>query len=833
MMQATTMVSVKYEQGWVTGLRTVRDAGCWLRLALVFGASAILLDPASAAPSGVLDPDIAPMRVAVVGDRDGGWNVALEELGWKTVRHASDDAGWKRADESLDGVDVLLIPALDRPASSSGGDLDAADSLVREARAEMLWRFAEQGGVVVATGLGDEVALAGLCVPEPKATVLIIPASDATAGGIRADAGSTLLAYPERIAPVGDIPAFFKISGPDAGLWEVAGRRADNQTCVLVRRHGRGAIILATARLEDAAFLKNVSKLLELQRMGVAYIGHSFEYDGEKELRHGLGFARLTLRNTSGTNVTVRGELKLVGKADGRTYRGNGSQKNPRQNFMVDMLGVVDLHGDCVGEFFVESQDGAVRALVWRFAASLPAFLEIDPPSYRGMLSTARREPSVQFGIRLNPVLELVEGMAIHVAVRDDAGATQAEREVVANGAGRIPVAMPLPADAPAGEYAIEAKTLRQGVFEETARASFQIVPVRPGQVFVDQDGVLLDEGRPFFPLGLYHVAASEVEAAAKTGVNMIQLWNWDANGTNLARIRDLGVRVLYEDQFWGEIVRNHGGNPEFYDFQTNLATRARLEALRDDPSRAIAMWYTADEPWVGAVPHIKRMRDMWHRLDEDHPTYVVSTGDPRIGEAADVLGVDVYPIYHGRRRPLTTVGDAMANARAHLGGRKPVLAVLQSFGDNPRHGEKPAEVRAMSYLAVAHGVQGIFWYCWKETGDQTGFEGAGHHPETIRTLSEVIAEIKVFAPALLDPGARMMKSVDGRVHAILCGSQTTGRFLVYVNGEYESAETVLAVPELDGLKLDPLFGGPVGKIKDCELQLKLPPLATGAFQID
>ena len=824
------------EMGRITAGRVsvsgVRRGGVVPRELRIFRLGALLCGMASlavASPEVVSEqPPIQAQRVAIIGGEVdvAPLGTAAEALGWPQERHPGGTAGWELMASRLGEVDMVVAMALASPegALHPGG---------REGGTGDLWRFVERGGAVVVTGLEAADALEALGLPTSWAGVDVLKSPDrATPGVIRPDANSTLLAYPERIEHGDAIPAAFKISGPESFRWEVAGRRGDNQPCVLVRRHGRGVLVLATARLGSATFLRNLSKLLELQRLGVAYVGTTFEYAGRNEFGLGQGFARMTLRNTSGTNEAVRGRLALAGEGVSRIHWGVGVPSRPWQAFTLDMPGVVDLRGRCAGEILLGSLDGGAHASVTRFSSNLPAFLEIEPPTYRARVSTARREPSIEIGVVLNPVMESVEGTVVKVALLDASGATLALRDVVACGPGRVSVSMPLPADAPPGEYVIEAATLRDRVFPETARATFRVVPVRPGQMFVDQDGVLLDEGRPFFPIGLYHVPAAEVEVAAKTGVNMIQLWNWEASSTNLAKIRAAGVRVLYEDQFWGEIIYNHAKNPEFYDFQTNRATRARAEAVRDDPSRAVAMWYTADEPSVGMLRHFVRIRDYWHALDEDHPTYVVSTGDPRIEAGADVFGVDVYPVYRGRRRPLTLVGDFMDAARVGVKDRKPVVAVLQAFGENERHGEKPEEVRCMTYLALAHGVRGVFWYCWKETGDTTGVEGAGHHPETIQTLTALCGEVRTLAPALLEPGRRMMKSDDGRIHAILCGSKATGRFLVYVNGEYEPADSTLAVPELEGVRLDPLFGGLDAAISKGRLKLKLPPLATGVFRV-
>jgi hypothetical protein len=439
----------------------------------------------------------------------------------------------------------------------------------------------------------------------------------------------------------------------------------------------------------------------------------------------------------------------------------------------------------------------------------------------------------VHFAIRVKPVPgDDVAGMTIRASVSGPDGKIISEKNVVATDAGRIPLSLALPADAPAGAYTLAASTMRDGAIAESASAPFKIVPVRPGQMFVDQDGVLLNEGKPFFPLGLYHVAGTEIEAAAKTGINMVQMWNWDAKAENFAKLKQAGIKMIYEDQAWGQVVRNHAKNPEHFDFEVNPDFRANAERVRDDASRVLGMWYTADEPSYGMLPGVNRIRDYWHALDEEHPTYIVSTGDPRLEAGSDVFGVDIYPIYRGHRSPLAMIGNSMDTAREGVRYRKPVIAVLQSFGNNERHHEKPEEVRCMSYIALAHGVHGIFWYCWKETGDQTGAEGAGYHPETIKVLTDVIAEMKVFAPAMLEPGARTLKSEDGRIHAIVCGNDTTGRFLIYVNTDYEPCDSPLILPELNGATLEPLFNGPSGNVSEGKLTLKLAPLATGAFRV-
>jgi hypothetical protein len=84
-----------------------------------------------------------------------------------------------------------------------------------------------------------------------------------------------------------------------------------------------------------------------------------------------------------------------------------------------------------------------------------------------------------------------------------------------------------------------------------------------------------------------------------------------------------------------------------------------------------------------------------------------------------------------------------------------------------------------------------------------------------------------------MEPGARQLKSTDGKIHAILCGSDATGRYLVFVNAVETPAQSVLEVPELAGKKLETVFGGVKGTIKNGQLPLEVGPLATGVFKIE
>ncbi len=771
-------------------------------------------------------------RVAVMTAKDASdeFSEAIKGVGWNAEAYGDSAQEWDRLAKKLGDYDVVLAyPGMSNVSAGTG---------------KALISFMEAGGAVVTTGVNADSSVAWLKALDAKYEVQVKSpenkAKSPPVSELPPDSRSTLLSFPDWVVyPADPVGRHFAFTGKNVSEWEPAAR-IYNQPCVILKRFGKGSLVLSTPRYRDAAFLGNISKMVELQRDGIAFRQISHNYEDTKNLVPGRGETSLRFLNTSSGPLSMKAVMEVTAKNMTRAPWGLRAEKVGNREFTISITSMLDIEGPFDARITLINQETGKRTPLLTFSETFPEFLEVVPPSYRGMISAARRDPSVHFAVALNPVAENVAGTKIEVSVSDPAGKVLATQEVVATGPGNIPVSLPLAADAPAGTYTLTAKAMRKGMFPISASAPFKIVPVRPGQVFIDQDSVILDEGKPFFPIGLYHAHLFQFDEWKDLGINFLQLWSWDWHDQYkvIPQARAAGIRVVYEDRFWGNILKEHR-KPwlKQFSFETDAEFRAKIEKIRDDPSQFVSMWYLSDEAVSSMTPHVMRARDFLYGLDEDHPTFNLSTGNTEIGKAGDVLAIDRYPVYFGSRIPLTNVGEFMEAARRGVDYRKPVIAVIQSFGEKTAHTETPQEVRTMSYVALTRGIQGIMWYCWKETGDwkgqnSHGAQGAGWHPETAAMLKVLIAEIKVFAPALLEPNSRTMKSADGCVQAILAGSEKTGRFLVYVNSEYDPADVTLAVPELQGATLEPLFDGPAGAVVDGKLALKLPPLATGVYRV-
>ncbi len=579
-------------------------------------------------------------------------------------------------------------------------------------------------------------------------------------------------------------------------------------------RLGRGLIVLTTYEgRKSASFKEGLARELALQNAGVAFKGVTFlNVSGKRigKLARGDGKVELSFLNLTDDPAAVTAELVVESAAGKRTFAGEGTGFK-KGAFKVVVPGDFLAYGPTKASMsFTEKRDGKTYA-AGKWTLDWPEYFAVVLPEYRGMVSAARREAAVHLGARFDDARkETFAGRVADIEISGPDGAQITSFKKTFGDSPRISFDAPLAKDAATGTYKVSVRSTDASGKQIGAEGSFKIVPVRPGQVFVDQDGVLLADGKPWYPFGIYHLAGRDnIIAAAEMGLDFAQLWS--GSKENLESLKEFGMRLVYETEAWGQVintfVKGAGYIPEVYDFETNANFRARAELVRDNPT-ALAFYYTSDEGDPPVLPGIKHVRDYWERLDpEDHPTYLVATRDPAMSDGADVIGVDCYPRSFGAKRPMTSISDLVEKFVTQLPGRC-IIAVPESFGHSGKHQETPEECKCMAYLSMVHGAKGIFWYCWWDSGNQ----GACDDAETRRVIKEVTTEAKDFKQALLVPGATVIRSSDDRVRARLCGDATTGRFLIAVNGSDDPSDGILESPALKGLELEPLHDSPAAR---------------------
>jgi len=173
--------------------------------------------------------------------------------------------------------------------------------------------------------------------------------------------------------------------------------------------------------------------------------------------------------------------------------------------------------------------------------------------------------------------------------------------------------------------------------------------------------------------------------------------------------------------------------------------------------------WYLCDEPEVqkltpAALAELDRRVKAW---DPGHRTaFVMGKGIAAFtyGAAADALMVDWYPVAHLKLESVGYQVTLLKEAARKLDPKnpaKPVWAVLQAFDwleypqlRKPPVGRFPtyAEVRFMSYLSIARGAGGLFYFMYQcKDGPLSKL------PERWALFEKIAAELNVLRPALGD----------------------------------------------------------------------------------
>ncbi len=741
------------------------------------------------------------------------------------------------------------------------------------------WRkFIEQGGVLIVPLIASAEDFAGaLEFCDEKSMPSFRPQQGPAHGGdLNVFPGATpLFDWPVPLSPhlrAGN--GRLSLPGNARNLWDVVQR---DYTVAL--RVGGGMLILSTHTCADSPELrKNIAAHLALEKDGIRLteITHSYldvdEYKG-KYSRPALGGGEtvVKVRNAdfADTNLYLAARLTLTSLSDRRMSRTFVTRRRPSTKLdeMLDFkiqVPPLDLCGEWNAKTELLDWEGGKSWVLDERKVVFPEMLEIVPPDYRATVSTERRDAGVYIGIKLNRLGIDMGGKAWKLSAKDGAG------RVVASAEGRFApesryaeAKLPVAKDAPAGRYALEAEVETLCGGKKILKSEFFIAAPEKGQIIIDQDGFFLNEGKPYFPLGIYHCHGFDWNTPidetglkpADMGFNWMQMWDWDwrdhytvdrkilgmvvdsrsrgqrktlapeerekeidrlvaTNKINRAGIKD--VVVCYEGfGLWNNVLFERPAEIGKYSFECNESFPQIVKSVAEDPDQLVKMWYLADEAGGNMYKELRRAGDWLRRYDKRlHPVF--NLGNMPAVLSGDVGGNDIYLRYYGGLGEARIFAERVENMRKEYAKfhRRPFI-VPQAFGKSKsQYTETPEWVRLESYISIIHGANGIGFYCWKQTGDWDGkhAQGMGWNPPTAHMVKKLIEEIKVLHPALRVPGQKNLKSLDANVHALLCGDAAAGRYLIAVNTLEGAVDTELPVPGLSGMKLEPMFGAPKAK---------------------
>jgi hypothetical protein len=246
-----------------------------------------------------------------------------------------------------------------------------------------------------------------------------------------------------------------------------------------------------------------------------------------------------------------------------------------------------------------------------------------------------------------------------------------------------------------------------------------------------------------FFPIGIYGVGIEDIPEVKEAGFNSIQAYSSDIGFIRAFVIEaeryQVKAMIKIPNEAWKTDI-------------TSFFSRVRS-------SKGVLCWYLEDEPEGRGIPpsYIWRLNKYIHKMDPTHPTSLVLVRSKKAydyGDGVDILMVDPYPI---PLMPITWLSDSIDEARKATFNEKPIWAVIQAFDwsvypvgeDKRKWGRNPTfeEERCLTYLAVVHGVKGIFYYTYKG-----GRYNIRDYPDHWNDIKRIVRQLNRIYPLLLAP---------------------------------------------------------------------------------
>lgn len=235
-------------------------------------------------------------------------------------------------------------------------------------------------------------------------------------------------------------------------------------------------------------------------------------------------------------------------------------------------------------------------------------------------------------------------------------------------------------------------------------------VPVEKRQPrFLTDTGTILVDGKPFFPIGIYHVGTSQYPELARRGFNCVQgvsSMDLEIFGKGLDAAQKSRIMMDVPLYAGGQVARNLQGSLR------------KLNQYRRHA--AVLNWKIIDEPEIRPeiMDEVPGVYQTLKSVDPDHPLLLTLCQPDQYSywvSFADIVQVDPYPI---PSKPLTLVSDCVAGVKKHMAPWQNLTAVLQAgWIADPSNQPSYAQARVMLYLALVKGAKGIFWYSYSDPG--------------------------------------------------------------------------------------------------------------------
>lgn len=241
--------------------------------------------------------------------------------------------------------------------------------------------------------------------------------------------------------------------------------------------------------------------------------------------------------------------------------------------------------------------------------------------------------------------------------------------------------------------------------------------------VRIDRRGIAHIDGKPFFPLGMFmegRASKERVDRYSKGPFNCLMPYP-EPTKAEMDYVASKGLKMIYtlKDCYVG--LKNAPKGVTNETAEIAYITR-RIKEFKNHP--ALLAWYNNDELGLDWLPRLAKHRDLFERLDPDHPTWVAHYMVEDIRNhlpSFDVIGSDPYPICQTGDPPISQVMEHTRITRKGVFGARAMWQIPQAFDwgayrVKDKNKTRPPtfdEMRNMAWQFVAEGANGLIFYAY------------------------------------------------------------------------------------------------------------------------
>jgi hypothetical protein len=432
--------------------------------------------------------------------------------------------------------------------------------------------------------------------------------------------------------------------------------------------------------------------------------------------------------------------------------------------------------------------------------------IDLDKPGYRNTVFSSDPVEQIEGHITVNPS----EIKKVELTFGPVAGKSTFVKSFTST---KSKIQFQIPAkDMAVGEYVLNATGFADDGKKVQAMEEFISKKARaPIEVLVRDDQVLQINGKPFFPIGLWHCPVTERELyeISKAGFNTF----WLPSALNeivldMAAKYHMWVISTFPDKFV------HPMNKSEREVTTKDCAK-KIEQFRNHP--ALLGYFLTDEPAWGSqqLDELISAYQSLRSLDPYHPIWINEAPRNTIeclaqyAKACDIDGVDIYPIPEGNGhsemddKTVSCVGKYTDKMRTAVADRKPIWMTLQGFawahysnGPTDKTALYPnlEQTRFMAYDAVVHGATGIWFWGTYTIAEPAFWEVLFKTARELRDMSAVfVARTVDPSPVTVDQSAIkfLHKVCDGKEYIIAVNEGKENLTAVFTSTFQEKGLTV------------------------------------------